>query len=50
MVVSPPPTRFCTTGESSRLQYAMRDRLGQVIETVDDDLGRSAASGVCSIG
>ncbi len=33
--------------ESSALQYAMRDRLGQLgwcnIETVDDDLGRSAS-------
>ena len=33
--------------ESSALQYAMRDRLGQLgwsqIETIDDDLGRSAS-------
>ena len=33
--------------ESSALQYAMRDRLGQMgwsrIETIDDDLGRSAS-------
>ena len=36
--------------ESSALQYAMRDRLSDLgwsrIETVDDDLGRSAAGGV----
>ena len=36
--------------ESSALQYAMRDRLVQLgwseIETVDEDLGRSAAGGV----
>ncbi len=36
--------------ESGALQYAMRDRLGQLgwseIETVDEDLGRSAAGGV----
>jgi hypothetical protein len=36
--------------ESSALQYAMRDRLSALgwseIETVDDDLGRSAAGGV----
>jgi hypothetical protein len=36
--------------ESSALQYAMRDRLIALgwseIETVDDDLGRSAAGGV----
>ena len=36
--------------ESSVLQYAMRDRLIALgwseIETVDDDLGRSAAGGV----
>src|SRR5580693_9421952 len=36
--------------ESSALQYAMRDRLTALgwsrIETVDDDLGRSAAGGV----
>jgi DNA invertase Pin-like site-specific DNA recombinase len=35
--------------ESSALQYAMRDRLVALgwsqIETVDDDLGRSAAGG-----
>ncbi len=33
--------------ESSTLQYAMRDRPGQLgwsrIETIDDDLGRSAS-------
>jgi hypothetical protein len=42
MYGSPPPIRF--------LQYAMRDRLTALgwsrIETVDDDLGRSAAGGV----
>ncbi|MDP2621436.1 MAG: hypothetical protein Q8P46_14905 [Hyphomicrobiales bacterium] len=36
--------------ESSALQYAMRDRLTALgwsrIDTVDDDLGRSAAGGV----
>ena len=36
--------------ESSALQYAMRDRLTVLgwsfIETIDDDLGRSAAGGV----
>src|SRR5258706_8842175 len=36
--------------ESSALQYAMRDRLVGLgwsqIETIDDDLGRSAAGGV----
>lgn len=35
--------------ESSTLQYAMRERLSDLgwsrIETVDDDLGRSAAGG-----
>ncbi len=40
--------------ESSALQYAMRDRLGALgwshIETVDDDLGRSAAGGVTRAG
>ena len=33
--------------ESAALQYAMRDRLGQLgfarIDTIDDDLGRSAS-------
>src|SRR6202045_1527404 len=40
--------------ESSALQYAMRDRLIALgwseIETVDDDLGRSAAGGVTRVG
>ena len=40
--------------ESSALQYAMRDRLTVLgwsrIETVDDDLGRSAAGGVARGG
>src|ERR1700737_709420 len=40
--------------ESSALQYAMRDRLTALgwscIETVDDDLGRSAAGGVARPG
>ena len=40
--------------ESSALQYAMRDRLIALgwseIETVDDDLGRSAVGGVARAG
>jgi DNA invertase Pin-like site-specific DNA recombinase len=40
--------------ESQALQYAMRDRLVALgwseIETVDDDLGRSAAGGVTRVG
>src|SRR3974390_2146534 len=40
--------------ESSALQYAMRDRLTALgwsqIDTVDDDLGRSAAGGVARAG
>ncbi|WP_292365355.1 recombinase family protein [Mesorhizobium sp.] len=40
--------------ESSTLQYAMRDRLTALgwsrVETVDDDLGRSAAGGVARAG
>jgi DNA invertase Pin-like site-specific DNA recombinase len=40
--------------ESSALQYAMRDRLTALgwseIETIDDDLGRSAAGGVARAG
>ena len=40
--------------ESSALQYAMRDRLSDLgwgrIETVDEDLGRSAAGGVAREG
>jgi hypothetical protein len=38
--------------ESSTLQYAMRDRLTALgwsrIDTIDDDLGRSAAGGVAA--
>ena len=40
--------------ESSALQYAMRDRwersAGRQIDTVDDDLGRSAAGGIARVG
>jgi len=40
--------------ESQALQYAMRDRLVALgwseVDTVDDDLGRSAAGGVTRIG
>jgi DNA invertase Pin-like site-specific DNA recombinase len=40
--------------ESGALQYAMRDRLAalgwSMVETVDDDLGRSAAGGVARAG
>jgi DNA invertase Pin-like site-specific DNA recombinase len=40
--------------ESSALQYAMRDRLTALgwsqIDTVDDDLGRSAAGGIARAG
>jgi DNA invertase Pin-like site-specific DNA recombinase len=40
--------------ESSALQYAMRDRLSALgwsqIDTVDDDLGRSAAGGIARAG
>ena len=40
--------------ESGALQYAMRDRLTALgwtrIETIDDDLGRSAAGGVARAG
>ena len=40
--------------ESSALQYAMRDRLIALgwsqIDTVDDDLGRSAAGGIARAG
>ena len=40
--------------ESRALQYAMRDRLTSLgwhqIETIDDDLGRSAAGGVVRAG
>src|SRR3546814_14007923 len=40
--------------ESGTLQYAMRDRLTALgwsrIDTIDDDLGRSAAGGVARAG
>jgi len=40
--------------ESQALQYAMRDRLVALgwseVDTVDDDLGRSAAGGVVRVG
>ena len=40
--------------ESGTLQYAMRDRLATLgwscIETIDDDLGRSASGGVTRAG
>ena len=40
--------------ENSALQYAMRDRLISLgwsqIDTVDDDLGRSAAGGIARVG
>src|SRR6202140_4429701 len=40
--------------ESSALQYAMRDRLTALgwsqIDTVDDELGRSAAGGIARAG
>src|ERR1700723_2354630 len=40
--------------ESQALQYAMRDRLVALgwseVDTVDDDLGRSAAGGVTRVG
>lgn len=40
--------------ESSTLQYAMRDRLTALgwssVETIDDDLGRSAAGGIARAG
>lgn len=52
--VSHRPTRFCYNRESSALQYAMRERLSDLgwsrIETVDEDLGRSAAGGVAREG
>jgi hypothetical protein len=48
------PTPICHNRESSTLQYALRSRptaLGcSNIETVDDDLGRSAAGGVARVG
>src|SRR5215470_6733795 len=40
--------------ESQALQYAMRDRIVALgwseVDTVDDDLGRSAAGGVTRVG
>jgi DNA invertase Pin-like site-specific DNA recombinase len=40
--------------ESSTLQYAMRNRLAELgwsrIDTIDDDLGRSAAGGIARVG
>jgi hypothetical protein len=48
------PYQVLHNRESSALQYAMRDRLSALgwsrIETVDDDLGRSAAGGVIRAG
>ncbi|QKR99302.1 recombinase family protein [Sphingomonas sp. CL5.1] len=48
------PYQVIHNRESSALQYAMRDRLTALgwsrIETVDDDLGRSAAGGVTRAG
>lgn len=48
------PHQVLHNRESSALQYAMRDRLIALgwseIETVDDDLGRSAAGGVVRAG
>lgn len=48
------PHQVLHNPESRTLQYAMRDRLAALgwgeIETVDDDLGRSAAGGVARAG
>jgi len=48
------PHQVLHNRESSALQYAMRERLTALgwshIETVDDDLGRSAAGGVARAG
>jgi len=48
------PHQVLHNRESSALQYAMRDRLTALgwsrIDTVDDDLGRSAAGGVTRAG
>ena len=48
MSASHPPIRFCTIARRSALQYAMRGRLEawSRIETIDEDLGRSAAGNV----
>src|SRR5205814_8413761 len=46
--------RVLHNSESQALQYAMRDRLVAVgwseVDTVDDDLGRSAAGGITRVG
>jgi DNA invertase Pin-like site-specific DNA recombinase len=48
------PYQVLHNRESQALQYAMRDRLAQLgwseIEVVDEDLGRSAASGAPRAG
>jgi DNA invertase Pin-like site-specific DNA recombinase len=48
------PYQVLHNRESQALQYAMRDRLAQLgwseIEVVDEDLGRSAASGAPRVG
>jgi len=48
------PHQVLHNRESRTLQYAMRDRLTALgfsdIETIDDDLGRSAAGGVARAG
>jgi len=48
------PHQVLHNRESRTLQYAMRDRLAALgfsdIETIDDDLGRSAAGGIARAG
>ncbi len=48
------PHQVLHNRESRTLQYAMRDRLTALgfsdVETIDDDLGRSAAGGVARAG
>src|SRR5215475_4430217 len=48
------PHQVLHSRESQALQYAMRDRLVALgwseVDTVDDDLGRSAAGGVARVG
>ena len=48
------PHQVLHSRESRALQYAMRDRLVALgwseVDTVDDDLGRSAAGGVTRVG
>ena len=48
------PHQVLHSRESQALQYAMRDRLVALgwseVDTVDDDLGRSAAGGVTRVG